>query len=645
MAVCTPAWSNANYEETMATTKPLLTDYTSKQNTGDVSDRYLLWMLGRFLRPYIPHLIVTFLLLMGVTGLTLLTPYLIQQAVDGPITSGDLDGLIPYGIVYFVAIIITFWLRFAHTYLLQTVGQNALVNLRQTLFEHILRQDMRFFNHTPVGQIVSRLSNDIEALTELLSTSIVVVASNLITLVGIVVVMLALNWRLALLGLCVLPIMTLATVYFRTKIRAASERFHKLVGEYLAFINEQFNGMLIVQLFGRQDLSRHDFDRINNDYRNIHASLRDTYTLYASLLQILTAVGLAVVLYGGGTGVLAGWATLGMLIAFIQYTRRSFEPILQLSEQFAQIQTALAAGERIARMLRVEPNIAAPGEPKPLHKFEPSITLEDVQFAYEEDTPVLRGIDLHVPAGQRVAVVGATGAGKTSLAGLLTRFYDVNQGRVLISGVDVREMSLEDLRRAVTVVPQNPYCFNGTIADNLRLFDPGITHEQMVEAAKAACAAPFIERLPGKYDFVLLPGAANLSQGQRQLLALARALLHNPHSILVLDEATSNIDTETEAAIQQGLQAVLANRTSIIIAHRLSTIRDSDRILVMQRGLIVEDGTHEQLLRINGVYARLYRRQFEEMASLRSRRPRPAPPQPVAEPARRAPGLKLEGGM
>lgn len=586
---------------------------TSAQTEEKVTDRYLFWMLGHFLRPYLGQIIIVFALLIGVSALSLILPYLIQQAVDGPIAEGDLSGLIPYGILYFGTIIVLFALRFAHTYLLQTVGQNALVDLRQTLFEHFLRQDMRFFNTTPVGQLVARISNDIDALTELLSTSIVVVISNMITLIGIVVVMFALNWRLALLGLCVLPVMTLATIYFRIKIRRASNTFHRIVGEYLAFINEQFNGMLIVQLFGRQEVSRAEFAKINEQYRDVHMRIRDNYTYYASLLQILSTVGLAAVLYGGGQGLLAGWATLGMLIAFIEYTRRSFDPILQLSEQFAQIQTALSAGERVARILRVEPKIVESQNPRSIETFQRSVTFENVDFGYEPGNLVLRGVSFHIEPGQRVAIVGATGAGKTSLAGLLARFYDVNAGRVLIDNIDVRDLRLSDLRHYVNVVPQTPYCFNGTIADNLRLFDPTITREQMVAAAQAACAAPFIERLPGDYDYKLLPGGANLSHGQRQLLALARALIHSPNSILVLDEATSNIDTETEEMIQLGLQRVLHNRTSLIIAHRLSTVREADRILVMQRGQIVEDGNHDELLRLNGLYARLYRRQFAQM--------------------------------
>lgn len=580
-----------------------------------VSDRALVRMLAHFLAPYRGQIALILLMLLGVTLLSLLPPYLVQRAVDGPIAAGDLAGLVPYGVIYLAGIVVLFALRFAHVYMLQTVGQGALTSLRQTLFEHILRQDMRYFNTTPVGQIVARFDNDIDALTELVSTSFVVVFSNLVTLVGIIVVMFAINWRMALLSLAVFPFMLGGTIYFRTKIRDASKTYHHVVGEMLAFLNEQFGGMTIVQLFRQQARSRDDFAVRNHQFRDVHNVLRDEYTFYASMLQILTSAGLALVLFGGGQGVLLGWTTLGTLIAFVEYTRRSFEPVLQLSEQFAQIQTAFSAGERIARMLNVQPSIADPVEPTEPQPFQRTFRFDHVEFGYEADHRVLHGVDFHVGAGKRVAIVGATGAGKSSLAGLLARFYDVDAGRVLIDDTDVRDLSLVALRQRVTVVPQNPYCFQGTIADNLDLFDPSITREQMIAAARAAAAAPFIERLPQGYDTMLLPGGANLSQGQRQLLALARALIHNPDSILVLDEATSSIDTETEAAIQEGLGRVLQGRTSLIIAHRLSTVRDADRILVMQRGRIVEDGNHESLLKAGGLYAKLYQRQFVAQAA------------------------------
>ena len=592
----------------------IFTTIDEETKIKSISDSYLIKMLWRFLRPYLWQMIAVLGLLFAVSALTLLLPYLIKVAVDGPITGGNLRGLVPIGIGYIVAILAIFALRFAYTYWLQTIGQNALKNLRQELFEHIIKQDIRYFNNTPVGKIVSRMSNDIEALTELLSTSIVMVASNMITLAGIVIVMLAVNWRLALISLAVIPVMAGLSWYFRQKIRVIASRFHRIMAAYQAFLNEQFNGMMVVQLFGRQHKTMSDFAVINKDYFDSHMDIRDVYTYYSSVLQILTTVGLAMVLYGGSQGVLAGWegVTLGVLIAFIEYVRLSYEPILQLSEQFAQIQTAFSAGERIARMLQVNPEVAEPAKAKPIHNFDQSITVENMTFGYDPAHPILKNINLRIEPGQRVAIVGATGAGKTTLVKLLARYYDVQEGSMQISGVDVRDLSFKDLRRFVTVVPQDPYCFNGTIADNLRLFDPNITLEQMQHGAEISCAAKFIERLPNGYDFELLPGGGNLSQGQRQLLAVARAIVHSPESILVLDEATSSIDTETEEYIQQGLEQVLEGRTSLIIAHRLSTVRDADRILVMRDGEIIEDGTHDELLEIGGMYAGLYYRQFTD---------------------------------
>jgi ATP-binding cassette subfamily B protein len=608
------------------TTSHYTTD-DEKPKVESISDSYLVSMLWQFLRPYLWQIGGVLVLLFAASGLQLVMPYLIKLAVDGPITEGAqtgnfeaaIDGLIPLGVGYLVVILLLFVARFAYTYWLQTIGQSALVNLRQELFEHIIRQDLRYFNKTPVGRIVARMSNDIESLTELLSTSIVMVASNMITLAGIILVMFALNWRLALISLAVLPIMAAFSWFFRQKIRDIASRFHRIMAAYQAFLNEQFNGMLVVQLFNRQKRTRSDFATINKDYFDSHMDMRDVYTNYASVLQIMTTVGLALVLWGGGNGVLMDWpgVTIGVLIAFIQYVRQSFEPILNLSEQFAQIQTAFSAGERIARMLRVQPAVQEPDNPKPVTGFNQSVEFNHVTFGYKPGHPVLKDIHLSVEPGKRVAIVGATGAGKTTLVKLLARYYDVDTGGIAISGYDLRDISFNDLRRFVTVVPQDPYCFNGTIADNLKLFDETVTEEQMQRAAKISRAERFINELEGGFDFELLPGGANLSQGQRQLLALARALIHSPESILVLDEATSSIDTETEEMIQEGLEDVLANRTSFIIAHRLSTVRDADRIIVMRDGRIIEDGTHDELLDEGGMYAALYYRQFaDENASI-----------------------------
>lgn len=585
-----------------------------KRENLAVSDRQLIKMLWRFLKPYWWQLLCVIGLLFVVAGLQLLLPYLVKLAVDGPIRDKNLSGLIPLGVTYLLTIAGVFIFQIIYTFWLQTIGQNALMKLRQDLFEHIVRQDSRYFSATPVGRIVARMSNDIEALTELLSTSIVMVARNLIMLVGIIVVMLLLNWRLALISLAVIPVMIGLSAYYRVKIRTIGSLYNKIIAAYQAFLNEQFNGMLIVQLFNREQKTRNDFDIINQDCLKSHMDMRDVYTNYSMWLQIMTTVGLALVLWGGGQSVIGAWegVTIGLLIAFLEYVRQSFEPILQLSEQFAQIQTAFTAGERIAQMLNIEPSVQEAEVTKAPEKFEQRVSLKNVTFSYKEGHPILKNISLEINEGQRVAIVGATGAGKTTLVKLLARYYDVQEGSIEVSGVDLRELSFADLRRFVSLVPQDPYCFNGTIGENLRLFDETISLEQMDKAAEIACAKPFIDALPDGYDYKLLPNGGNLSQGQRQLLALARALVHSPESILVLDEATSSIDTETEAYIQEGLERILKGRTSLIIAHRLSTVRDADRIIVMKAGEIIEDGTHDELLALGGMYATLYYRQYSD---------------------------------
>jgi ATP-binding cassette subfamily B protein len=554
-------------------------------------------------------LLIALVLLMANAALNVAPPYLLQQAIDGPIAQRDAAGLWPIATLYGVVAIAMFGLTYAQTFFLQQAGQRALADLRARLFEHMLRQGQDFFGRTPVGDLVARLTGDIDALNALLSSSVVTILTESVTLIAIVGVMFAVNWRLALLALAVLPVLAIVTRYFRSRIRRSSTGERSALARTSSFLSEQLQGMHLVQLFGRQEASLQEFDGYNTGYRRALLALRDSSARFLATQEVLAAFGLAMLLYGGGQGVLAGWATIGTLVAFVQYTERAFQPVLRLSEQYNAVQIALGAAERVQRLLNTVPNIQEPAQPLALPRIRGEVKFRHVSFSYLPDEPVLRDISLTIPPGQSVAVVGATGAGKSSLVALIARFYDPQQGQVLLDNVDIKRLSLADLRRAVAVVPQDPVCLAGTIAFNIRLYRDDVSDAEVCRAAEYANAAKFIAQLPGDYNYEVLPGGANLSVGQRQLLALARALALSPEGVLVLDEATSSIDTATEALVQEALERILKTRTSVVIAHRLSTIRNADRIIVMHRGQIVEDGNHATLLAQGGYYARLHHHQ------------------------------------
>ncbi|MCC9074629.1 ABC transporter ATP-binding protein/permease [Litorilinea aerophila] len=573
-------------------------------------DSALFKLLGSSLAPYKRWLIMALVLMLGTSALNVVPPYLLQQAIDGPIARGEMRSLWWITALYGATALGLYGLTFAFTYFLQQAGQRALADLRSRLFDHILRQDHGFLTQTSTGELVSRLTNDIDQLNAVLSRSIVIVLVEGVTLIVVVVVMFMVNWRLALLSLAVLPVVAVVTRYFRARIRRSSSGERSAQARISAFLNEHLHGMTVVQLFNREDESEREFEAYNKRYREALIELRWHSALFLSVQEILSSVGLGLILYGGGQGVLAGWATLGTLVAFVQYTERAFQPVLRLSQEYNTVQVALGAAERIYAMLNTRPKVQDPPDPVPLTRVRGEIEFRNVHFWYVPDEPVLRGIDLHIPPGQSVAVVGPTGAGKSSLVSLLARHYDPRRGQILLDGVDLRRYRLTDLRRAVAVVPQDPVCLAGTIAFNIRLYRDDLSDEDVRRAAEFSNAARFIEELPGGYDFQVLPNGENLSQGQRQLLALARALALNPEGVLVLDEATSSIDTATEALIQEALERILRTRTSLVIAHRLSTIRNADRIIVMERGRIVEDGDHASLLARGGHYARLHQHQL-----------------------------------
>jgi ATP-binding cassette subfamily B multidrug efflux pump len=573
-------------------------------------DTALFKLLASSLSPYKWWLILAMVLMLGVASLNVVPPYLLQQAIDGPIQDGNTRVLWQLAAIYGVTALALFVLTLFYTFALQQAGQRALADLRSRLFNHIFKQDHGFITNTPTGDLISRLTSDIDSVNAVLSSSIVVILVEGVTLIAIIWVMLATNWKLALISLAVLPLVAATTMYFRSRIRASSGGERSAMARISAFLNEHIHAMTVVQLFGREQESEQEFDIYNSRYRQALINLRRHSAIFLAVLEMLSAISMGMILYAGGRGVLAEWATLGVLVAFVQYTERAFQPILRLSQEYNTIQIALGAAERIYNMMQTEPAIRNPEQPQPLPSpLRGEIEFRHVEFSYVPDEPVLRGIDLAVPAGQSIAIVGATGAGKSSMVSLLARHYDPTVGQIFLDGVDIRNVDLLKLRKAVAVVPQDPVCLEGTISHNIRLYDD-VSDEEMRRAAEFTNAARFIEQLPGTYDFHVLPGGANLSQGQRQLLALTRALVLCPDGILVLDEATSSIDTATEAIIQEGLERILKSRTSVVIAHRLSTVRGADRIIVMERGKIVEEGTHVKLLQRDGYYARLHEHQL-----------------------------------
>jgi ATP-binding cassette subfamily B protein len=556
-------------------------------------------------------------LLVGEALAAIAPPIILQRAIDGPITARRPDAVWPFFALFVAAALGSFLFRYAQSVVMQTVGQQVMVDLRTRLFAHIQRMSLGFFDRHPVGSLMTRLTNDVDALNEFLTQAMVSLITDLAVLVAIIAAMFWLDWRLALISLIVLPMVAFSTFVFQRVMREAYRNVRRRLARINAYLNEHISGVLVLQLFNREQRAFERFDDLNVEYRQANMQSLLAFALFFPIISFLSSLALALLLYWGGRGVLAGWASIGVLFAFVRYTELAFQPIRNLAEKYNILQAAMAAAERMFGILDTPETIKDRPDPVRLPEHvRGEIEFRNVHFGYNPDEPVLRNVSFTIPAGQAVAVVGATGAGKTSLISLLARFYDIQSGSITLDGIDIRDVAQADLRRHVAAVPQDPVSFSGTIASNIRLHAEHISDAEIRRAAQIANAAPFIERLPDQYNYEVKERGSNLSVGQRQLLAFSRAIAFNAEVLLVLDEATSSVDTETEALIQTALERLIQDRTSIVIAHRLSTIRHVDRIIVLHKGQVVEDGTHEELLARRGYYARLYQLQFAEQGAV-----------------------------
>lgn len=522
-----------------------------------------------------------------------------------------LQGLGVTALIYLSALILTFVVLYVEGYVMQLMGQYVMNDMRREIFAHLQRLPIAYFDRNPIGRLVTRVTTDVDALNELLSAGIVAIFGDVLLLAGIVGILFWLDWRLALVAFSIVPLLLLLTSWFKAKVRSSFREVRVKIARINSFLQEHITGMPIVQLFNREERAYGEFQEINDAHRVANVRSIFYYAIFFPGVELITALGTGLILWVGGGRVLSHAVSIGGLIAFLQYTQRFYQPLSDLSEKYNILQGAMASSERIFRLLDTEPQIQPPVDPYLPETIQGKIEFDHVAFSYKEGEPVLRGISFHVEPGETLAVVGHTGAGKSTLANLLLRFYDVDAGAVRVDGVDVRKWDPARLRRSIAMVLQDVFLFSGTVAANIRLGEESITDERIRWAAAEVHALPFIENLPEGLGAQVRERGAGLSVGQKQLIAFARALAFDP-KILILDEATSSIDTETEQLIQKALERLLVGRTSIVIAHRLSTIQKADRILVMHKGEIREQGTHQELLALRGIYHKLYLLQYRD---------------------------------
>ncbi len=577
---------------------------------GKAYDLRLIRRLWRYIRPYKRLFFFAMLLLPLQQAFGLAQPYLMKIGIDRYIAQGDLSGLQAVALLFLAAIVGETIMIFFHYYLTMAVAQRCLADLRVELFSHVQKLPMAYFDRNPVGRLVTRMTTDVDVLQEMFSSGVMTLISDFVMVVWIVGIMFYLHAELALVSLALIPPMAFAINFFRIKARQTYRLIRERIARINAYLGEAISGMAIIQLFAREEKTYREFDELNAAHRDAyHLSNFYEAALY-SMVEAAGSVSVALLLWYGGGEVLHGIIGIGTVVAFKEYIHRFFVPLRDFSQKYAVMQSAMSSAERIFQLLDTPVTIESPKKPVIPKPFRGEVVFDDVWFNYKADDPVLKGVSFRIEPGEKIAVVGATGSGKTTTIKLLNRFYDVQKGSIQVSGVDVRDWDLQALRRHIGVVLQDVFLFSGDIRTNLALGDRSVSLERIENAARLANADTFIRRLAGSFGADVRERGSNFSGGQRQLLALARVLVFEPE-ILVMDEATSSVDTETEALIQDALERVMRDRTCLLIAHRLSTIRNADRIIVLHRGEVREFGSHSQLMEKQGIYHRLYQLQYE----------------------------------